>query len=139
MRYEDLVTDPRAELDRLCAFLGEDFEESMLTPRTQAERLPQRQREVWHRQTLEAVTPSRTGRYADVLTSRETALVEQVAGSRLRRLGYPVGRDESGVRADPKDVLRYQWSVTSMRLRTRVLAARDLWLARSTGSVADRG
>ena len=74
-----------------------------------------------------------------MLTSRETALVEQVAGSRLRRLGYPVGRDDSGVRADPKDVLRYQRTITSMRLRTRVLAARDRRLARPRGSVADQG
>lgn len=142
LRYEDLVADPRAELERLCSFLGEDFEEAMLTPSAQAERLPQRQREVWHRQTLEAVTPSRTGRYAEVLTLRETALVEQVAGSRLRRLGYQVGPgnpDDPVRRPDPKDVLRYQRAITSMRLRTRVLAARDRWLARPSGSVANRG
>ena len=139
LRYEDLVADPRVELERLCAFLGEDFEEAMLTPRAQAERLPPRQREVWHRQTLEAVTPSRTERYADVLTSRETALVEQVAGSRLQRLGYQVAPGDPALRSDLKDVLRCQRAITSMRLRTRVLAARDCWLARPRGSVADLG
>jgi len=136
VRYEDLVAEPRVALERLAVFLGEEFEDAMLAPHVQAERLPLRQREVWHQQTLQAVTPSRTGRYAEALTSREIALVEQVAGSRLRSLGYEVGR--GGDRADPADVARFSRTLASMRLRTRALAAYDRSLTRPRGSVADR-
>jgi hypothetical protein len=136
LRYEDLVADPRAELERLCGFLDEDLEEAMLIPRAQAERLPPLQREVWHRLTREEVTPSRVGTYVDLLTPAELALVEQVAGTRLRQLGYRVGTTR---RAEPKDLARYTWALASMRLRTRALTARDRRLARPDGSVADLG
>ena len=140
VRYEDLVADPRAALERLAGFLGEDFEEAMLAPQVRAERLPRRQREVWHSQTLQAVTASRTGTYAGALTSAEISLVERVAGSRLRQLGYEVGTgDEAADRPQTVDVARFTRTLASMRLRTRALAAYDRWLARPRGSVADRG
>ena len=135
VRYEDLVEDPRRELEALCAFLGEDFEEAMLTPQDEAARLPTRQRDVWHAQTLQKVSPRRVGAYADVLTPAEVALVETVAEGRLRAHGYEV--DGSGG-ALPLDLLRYGHSLTVMRAKTRVHQVRDRWLARPAGSVADR-
>jgi len=140
VRYEDLVADPRAALERLAGFLGEDFEEAMLAPHVQAERLPRRQREVWHSQTLQAVTTSRTGTHAEALTSAEIALVERVAGSRLRRLGYEVGAGPGPAdRPQPADVARFTRTLASMRLRTRALAAYDRRLSLPRDSVADRG
>jgi hypothetical protein len=135
LRYEDLVAEPRRELERLCRFLGEDFEEAMLAPQSEAERLPARQREHWHGETREAVGTHRVGRYAEVLAPDEVALVEALAGSRMRRLGYPVpGRASSSTGAR----LRFARTLASMRLRTRLLAARDSALVRRYGPVSYR-
>jgi hypothetical protein len=136
VRYEDLVTDPRPQLERLCAFLGEEFEEAMLEPHLLAERLPRRQRDNWHRNTRERVGTARVGSHREVLSPAEVALVERVAASRLRRLGYPV---EGGGRARVADVITYARRLLSMRVRTRVLAWQDRRLAAPPGSVADRG
>ncbi|HEX4697929.1 MAG TPA: sulfotransferase [Actinomycetes bacterium] len=135
LRYEDLVAEPRSELVRLCRFLGEDFEEAMLAPQSEAERLPARQRENWHGETRESVGTQRIGRYAELLAPDEVALVEAVAGSRMRRLGYAMpGRASASTKAR----LRVAGTLASMRLRTRVLAARDSALVRRHGPVSYR-
>ncbi len=76
------------------------------------------------------------GTYAGVLTPAEVGLVERVAGTRLRSLGYQV--DGSG-RASPAALARTYLSLAGMRVRTRFLAVNDRRLARPSGSVADRG
>ncbi len=135
LRYEDLVADPRAELQRLCSFLGEDFEEAMLDHPVEAARLPERQRGGWHRETQNQVGTQRVGTYAGVLTPAEVALVERVAGSRMRRLGYDVP-DRPTV--PPADLLRFARKIAQLRLRTAVNTRRDARLAKPAGSVAYR-
>jgi protein-tyrosine sulfotransferase len=87
IRYEDLVSDPRATLEPLFAFLGEPFEEGVLDYRTDTERA---------REPAEAETPSRTGsihsqsvgRWRTDLTAAEQQLFKRVAGPLLIELGY---------------------------------------------------
>jgi hypothetical protein len=134
LRYEDLVADPRAELVRLCDFLGEDFEEAMLAPQAEAARLPARQRTGWHKETQGEVGTRRVGTYAGVLDAAEVALVEAVAGSRMRRHGYELPPGTPSAPFSPR--LEVAVRLASMRLRTAAHALRDRWLAR--GDVAAR-
>jgi hypothetical protein len=85
--YERLVADPVTELGRLGAFLGEEFDEAMLSPAAAARHvLPQR--DSWHPLTHAPVTGARVGSWAERLEPWEVSLCEAVMGSRLRSLGY---------------------------------------------------
>lgn len=137
IRYEDLVSDYPTVLPKLCDFLGEDFDEAMLRPQKLARQLPGKQRRKWHWRTAKYIGPRRVGTHTELLTPREAALVERVAGPRLRALGYEV--PDSPPRVPATDVARYWLALTSMRMRTRLLEASDKMQARLRGPVDDRG
>ena len=138
LHYERLVTDPRTELTALCGFLGEDFEEQMLESHRMApQTLPAHQRERWHANTGKEVSAAAVGGYAGALDSDELALMEFVAGKRLRDLGYDA--PEVPPRPNPIALLRYLRAVSVLRAKTRVLNVRDRRIARLPGSMADQG
>lgn len=138
IRYEDLVTEPRPELERLCAFLGEDFDDAMLEPHLVASALPQRERDKWHANTEKQLSSERVGTFADALSQREIDLMNWAAGGRLRSLGYdaPGGgwRRVSAVAA-----WNYRWRISMLRLATVTLRWRDRWRARPAGLHVDMG
>jgi hypothetical protein len=87
VRYEQLVTDPEKELRGLCDFLGEEFDEAMLAPRTVADQVvPDNQ--VWHAKTRGDVSAGSIGGFADRLTERELQACETIMGDRLREFDY---------------------------------------------------
>ena len=94
LQYEHLVADPRQELERLCAFLGEDFAESMLEHhRTAAAATPKRK--TWHARTQAAVTTQAVNQWAEQLEPWELAAIERVGRRHLVHYGYEL----SGARA----------------------------------------
>ena len=138
VRYEQLVTDPRAELLALCDFLGEDFEEAMLESHlVAAPDLPEKQRTDWHANTAKQVTTTAIGGYAEGLEPWELRLFEFVAGKQLRRLGYDAPRRPPVPHLT--GLARYAQKLLWLRLRTRALIVRDRWTARKPGPMADQG
>ena len=137
IRYEDLVSDYPTVLPQLCEFLGEEFDEAMLRPQKLARELPGKQRRKWHWRTAKYIGPRRVGTHTELLTPRESALIERVAGTRLRALGYSV--PDTPARVPATDVARFWLALTSMRLRTRLLETADLWQSKIRGPVDDRG
>jgi len=89
LQYEQLVADPRAELTRLCTFLGEDFAETMLEPSEVApEAVPDRK--AWHANTHGAVSTAPVKAWERELERWEVAVFEALGRRWLRRYGYPL-------------------------------------------------
>jgi len=88
VRYEDLVTNPRPELDSIVRHLGEEFDEAMLAHHdTAAARRMARMCESWQRTAL-PVSTDRIGSHWDGLTARERQQVLAVTGELRSELGY---------------------------------------------------
>ncbi|WNV84995.1 sulfotransferase [Umezawaea sp. Da 62-37] len=121
LRYEDLVSTPDKEVERLCTFLGEPVEEAMFAHHTSpAARRTAALAESW-RNAGAPITTTSVGAHRHRLTPAERAVVEQITGSAMSRLGY---------RVDPRHAPVVLPSALEVRLRdlgTRVLVeARSL-------------
>lgn len=75
LRFEDLLAGPRAELERLCRFLGSPFAEAMFEyPRDTS---------------YEPLDASQTGKWRSQLSARAIRQIEAGLGDLLERRGYP--------------------------------------------------
>ncbi|GIW74499.1 MAG: sulfotransferase [Phycisphaerales bacterium] len=87
VRYEDLVREPKPQLQRLCAVLGIEFDSAMLEPHKRADR-GFADHETHKLRTLQPVTDSRIGRYRSALSAPAVAAIDWICGRQMRRLGY---------------------------------------------------
>lgn len=86
LRYEELVTEPKDQLTSLCEYLGEPFDEAMLSPYTVADVIPERK--TWHSMTRQEISSSSVGKFAERLEPWQISLCEAVMGERLKKYGY---------------------------------------------------
>jgi hypothetical protein len=123
LRYEDLLADPGRQLERLCAFLGEDFDPAMLDfGAAAADIVPDRK--AWHDRTKGGLDTGRADAWRDALDPDELGLFEHVAGRALRVEGYELSG--AGRRPPAAAVARYhaRWAARRASLqRTRMLDA----------------
>ena len=90
LRYERLVAQPHAELQRVCTFLGESFEPAMLAGSASVPpRFEAYYRQPWMARSTSTIDPSRVHAWQADLTPAALALVEREAGPELERFGYP--------------------------------------------------
>ncbi len=91
VKYESLTAQPAAELERICRFLGVDFEPSMLSFYSQHQNVEQDMVEGRHHLLLSrAATTDHIGRYQKVFMPTQVALVERLLGGEMQALGYPI-------------------------------------------------
>ncbi len=114
LRYESLVSDPRIELTRLCAFLGEEFAEVMLDPSQVADVLPDRK--PWHGGLRSSVNEGAIETWRTGLEGWEVGLMETMLGRALTRNGYPL----AGTGLRPSPALRLNYLVAAARLQAHV-------------------
>lgn len=87
VRYERLASDPEPELQRICRYLGEDYDSAMAEPAAMAA-VAVPSRKTWHSLTHLPVTPERIGSWHDRLEPWEIAHCEAKLGRQLRIMGY---------------------------------------------------
>ncbi|MEX0729677.1 MAG: sulfotransferase [Aquisalimonadaceae bacterium] len=81
LRYEDLLTDPEAEITRICRFLGVDFRAAMI-------RLDGPSEGVGDARNQSRIVQENSGKYLRKMRRRDLAAVEAIAGQLLRDMNY---------------------------------------------------
>lgn len=118
-RYEDLVRDPRAEITRLCAFIGEEPDPAMFEPhRTDAARQTSVLSRSWEN-TGRPISVAAVRRHEHDLSPRDRAEVEAVTWPLLVELGY----EADPARRPPSKVRPPRRSAVGVRVRDAVLRA----------------
>jgi beta-1,4-mannosyltransferase len=88
VRYEDLITQPEAELHRLCAAIGERFEPGMLQQQAVASRLAAAS-EWWKRDVGRPIDRTRVRVWEHAFPEADLPAAERLCGEGLDRHGYP--------------------------------------------------
>ena len=86
VRYEDLVQEPAATLERVLAFLGEPFDPALLAVDPVAAEAPASR--AGRPDAAGAITTTSMGRWQRDLSAADQEVVHRVAGARLVELGY---------------------------------------------------
>lgn len=86
VRYESLVSDPQGQLERLCRFLGEDYNPRMLAFNRHAEALIAGR--PWKKNARQPLNGDSLDRWRSVLTPSQVMLVEHIAGRAMEGQGY---------------------------------------------------
>ena len=86
VRYESLLGNPESELRRMCEFLGESFDPSIVTP----SRLPtpSGRPNPWPAHRDAAIDVANLGHWTTEMSAAERSVFESVAGQELRLEGY---------------------------------------------------
>lgn len=85
--YESLIHEPEPHLRRICTFLAIDYAPEMLEFYKTDDARRSATHEAW-RNLGQPIISGNSGRYKDTLTRIEIALVEELAGPLMDRLGY---------------------------------------------------
>jgi hypothetical protein len=125
LRYEDAVSDPKAEVRRLCEFLGLSYEDDMLAiERSDASKVVKDQAG-WFTNVWAGINPSAVGKWRSAMTPRQQAVFSAIAGPELERMGYEPGEAPAELGAN---VRAYQAHDAAMRgvnfVRLRLLQER---------------
>ncbi len=93
VRYEDVVAEPRASVQRVCRFVELDYDEEMLAiERTDRSKLPS-DRAGWFTNVWAGINASAVGRWKREMSPQQQRVFTAVAGRELELLGYEAGRE----------------------------------------------
>src|SRR5918996_5486464 len=110
VRYEDLIGDTEPVLRRVCEFIKLDFDPEMLAYHERsserlkemarvlpgdgrAQHLSVERRMATHAMTTKPPSADRVARWRTQMSASDRAAFEEVAGTLLAELGYPIGED----------------------------------------------
>jgi hypothetical protein len=91
VKYEDMVNRPESELRKICTFLGEEYESTMLNPSYETvipEPYADYYRQAWMVKSTSPVDPSRATAWLEEYAPSELAMVEHLIAADLAYFGY---------------------------------------------------
>jgi Sulfotransferase family len=88
VRYEDLVSEPRRELERICDFLGESFDERMLQYHEGAEQVVSMKHEPWSKGITSPLYKERVASWERELSPSQIYVIDWITRSCRERAGY---------------------------------------------------
>lgn len=88
IRYETLASEPDGTMREVCEFLSLPFDPEMMAMRAVDEQAQRGGNSSFGSLPPGTISTQSIGRFRAVLSPRETAFIELVAGRRMRRLGY---------------------------------------------------
>lgn len=113
LRFEDLISDPQAQLRRVCDFIGVEFDDAMLTlDRTFELR--------GDAKGLRTIKRDNTEKWRTRMAPRLRERIERIAGEELARQGYPVDYSGPTQRVGAAEMKIYQAVDFANLIRTDV-------------------
>jgi protein-tyrosine sulfotransferase len=88
LRYEDLVSDPRASVEAACNFMDLGFQEEMMAHEGAFQKMGDATAHGHHAKVGEPVTTGSIGKWKERLTGEQADFVERAIGEELARIGY---------------------------------------------------
>jgi Sulfotransferase family len=103
VRYEDLATDPETTMQRVCAFIGEDYSAEMLAMGGVPEQKDRAGNSSFGDIEPGSISTRAIGRFRTVLSPSELAFIQLVAGRELSAMGY----ERAQIHFTPREKLRF--------------------------------
>ena len=111
VRYEDLVADPAAEVQRVCDFCGLRFDPGMLEVERSVEGRLAPGQEGWFRRLRAGIDAGSVGKWRTGMSEAQQAVFASVAGDALRRHGYDIPAAGVPPRVPDAAYLAHNWTV----------------------------
>jgi len=107
VKFEDLTTNPTRELRKICEFLGEQYEDSLLTTSRTQPRMQGKE---------SAVMVPNQGKYKSYFSNRKLVSLERISGRALTAMGYETELSEAD--NDPSRLTLGIWAARNTAYRT---------------------
>jgi hypothetical protein len=87
VKFEDILRQPRTELEKICGFLGETFEVTQLEPTQPSNVIPGWEKQ-WKSKASEMLDPGRIEAWRKSADQKQIWVMNSMMGSMLERMGY---------------------------------------------------
>ena len=88
LRYEDLVADPEPQLRDICAFIGAEYHDDMLSLRGAEDFRKQGSNSSYGSRGVGVISTDSIGRFPEVLSPSQIRYIERAAAQPMERFGY---------------------------------------------------
>jgi hypothetical protein len=124
LKYEELLADAEGVLRRLCAFLGEPFEEGMLAYHRSSEAHTSGSLSISWQNTARPVLTENREKFRTRLTPAEIMQIEAICMAGMKQLGYQLTTPDSVLSSEGerlgRPAIRYQAFETMLSLKVGV-------------------